>query len=72
MSDFNNQYQKTAQEHGEGTSCGMIVNLDCVLLGKEVSSSPAQGDDSAGTVAPAAQRDLTLHRLTAQTSLHFL
>lgn len=37
----------------------MIVNLDCVLLGKEVSRSLAQGDDSAGTAAPAAQRDFT-------------
>lgn len=37
----------------------MIVNLDCVLLGKEVSRSLALGDDSAGTAAPAAQRDFT-------------
>lgn len=35
-------------------------DLDRVLLGKEVSGSRDQGDDSAGTVAPAAQRDLTL------------
>lgn len=36
------------------------MTLDCVLLCKEVSRSPAQGDDSAGTAAPVAQQDLTL------------
>lgn len=37
----------------------MIVNLGSVLLGKEVSGSRAQGDDSAGKAVSAAQRDFT-------------